>query len=57
MSSLGVCSILMLSAMEVLKQAKTLAPNDTGIDDMIQQCSVLEEEYAEANGTPALSST
>jgi Ca2+-binding EF-hand superfamily protein len=37
-------------AKEVLMQAKALAPNDTGIDDMIQQCSVLEEEYAQENG-------
>ncbi len=39
-----------LLAMEVLKQAKTLDPNDTGIDDMIRQCSILEEEFAEENG-------
>jgi hypothetical protein len=43
-----------LLAKEVLKQAKALAPNDTGIDDMIQQCSVLEEEYAQENGTRSL---
>jgi len=45
-----VLRLMRFVAMEVLKQAKALAPNDTGIDDMIRQCSILEEEFVEENG-------